>query len=157
MPTNLLRLFLIENELTWFNQKSLINLLTIYRKLEVFISSTIVDLKEEREAVEEVMKLFHINSFRSECFMASPHSPKELCLTKASECDIFIGIYKNRYGQIPTEDNPSSKSIPEMEYDVAIEKHKPIFLFQSHYSEPEEKLATFLLRAEGFTHVTITL
>jgi hypothetical protein len=85
------------NNSTCFHQKNLINLLTIYGGLEVFISSTIVDLKEEREAVEEVMKLFHISSFRSECFMASPYSPKELCLTKASECDIFIGIYKGYY------------------------------------------------------------
>lgn len=121
-------------------------------QLKIFISSTIIDLQDERSAIEEVIRSLYLNAFRSECFIAYPETPKQLCLRKASECDIFIGVYKEKYGTIPTEENPYCKSIPEMEYDVAMERNKPMLLFQARSGNPDPKLEEFLRKVENFTN-----
>ena len=119
----------------------------------VFISSTITDLKEERSAVEEVLQQIDLKSFASEKFIASSESPRELCLRKASECDIFVGIYKNRYGFIPKEENQLELSVPEMEYDMAVMKNKPRILFEYYDDKNKEpRMKKFLKKIKDFTN-----
>jgi len=118
----------------------------------VFLSSTVDDMKEERDAVSEVISILKQKISRCEYFAARSESAKEVCLGEAERCDIFIGIFKERYGSIPADDNPSGISVTEMEYQKAREKKKPILLFyHQDSSKRESKLEMFLNKVKNFS------
>jgi len=94
------------------------------KKLQVFISSTFVDLKEERQAaVQAILKAGHIPA-GMELFTAGDKSQMETIKRWIDESDIYMLILGGRYGSIePT----TSLSYTELEYDYAVEKEKPLF------------------------------
>ena len=72
---------------------------------------------------------------------------------KVSACDVFVGIYKNRYGFIPEGNNPGELSVTELEYNKAKELKKPIIIFEFFdESSREKKLTKFLVRVKNFTN-----
>ena len=94
------------------------------KKLQVFISSTFVDLKDERQAaVQAILKAGHIPA-GMELFTAGDKSQMETIKRWIDESDIYMLILGGRYGSIePT----TSLSYTELEYDYAVEKEKPLF------------------------------
>lgn len=94
------------------------------KKLQVFISSTYVDLKDERQAaVQAILKAGHIPA-GMELFTAGDKSQMETIKRWIDESDIYMLILGGRYGSIePT----TSLSYTELEYDYAVEKEKPLF------------------------------
>lgn len=94
------------------------------KKLQIFISSTYVDLKEERQAaVQAILKAGHIPA-GMELFTAGDKSQMETIKRWIDESDIYMLILGGRYGSIePT----TSLSYTELEYDYAVEKEKPLF------------------------------
>src|SRR5438105_3909008 len=118
--------------------------------MKTFISSTIQDMRPERDAVTEVMNTLKQEISRSEFFVASERSSKEICIQEAGSSDIFIGIYKNCYGSIPTDDNPNNYSVPEMEYNVARENNKRILIFiSSEEKDRDQHLREFLEKIQN--------
>jgi hypothetical protein len=110
------------------------------------------DMRVERDAVTEVLTQLKQFISRSEYIVAKPDSPKEVCLAEAGNCDVFIGIYKSRYGEIPAEENPDFHSVPEMEYHAARKKGKPIFIFvSSETKERETRLQEFLDKIQNYS------
>lgn len=84
---------------------------------KVFISSTYIDLKDYREAVQKTVKELELYDISMERFGARDNRPKEECLELIEkETDLFIGIYAYRYGYIVEGDN---ESILEHEYNKA--------------------------------------
>ncbi|MBD9356338.1 DUF4062 domain-containing protein [Methylomonas albis] len=94
------------------------------KKLQVFISSTYSDLKEERQAaVQAILKAGHIPA-GMELFTAGDKSQMETIKRWIDESDIYMLILGGRYGSIePT----TSLSYTELEYDYAVEKEMPLF------------------------------
>lgn len=94
------------------------------KKLQVFISSTYSDLKEERQAaVQAILKAGHIPA-GMELFTAGDKGQMETIKRWIDESDIYMLILGGRYGSIePT----TSLSYTELEYDYAVEKDKPMF------------------------------
>lgn len=94
------------------------------KKLQIFISSTYVDLKEERQAaVQAILKAGHIPA-GMELFTAGDKSQMETIKRWIDESDIYMLILGGRYGSLePT----TSLSYTELEYDYAVEKEKPLF------------------------------
>lgn len=94
------------------------------KKLQVFISSTYADLKEERQAaVQAILKAGHIPA-GMELFTAGDKSQMETIKRWIDESDIYMLILGGRYGSIePT----TSLSYTELEYDYAVEKEMPLF------------------------------
>jgi hypothetical protein len=94
------------------------------RKLQVFISSTYVDLKEERQAaVEAILKAGHIPA-GMELFTAGDKSQMATIERWIDESDVFMLILGGRYGLIePT----TELSYVELEYDYAVAHGKPTF------------------------------
>ncbi len=45
------------------------------------------------------------------------------------QADVFIGLIAHQYGYVPKEDNPHGISLVEMEYELAVAKGIPIFIF----------------------------
>ncbi len=61
-----------------------------------------------------------------EYFGSQPEKPKEVCLKKVAESDVYIGIFAHRYGSIPKGEE---RSITELEYRHAREKGIPCLIY----------------------------
>jgi hypothetical protein len=92
----------------------------------VFISSTSIDLPEHRKKVIAACNQLGLIPDGMEHWPAADAEALELCLAKVDEADIFVGIYAHRYGWIPPGE---SKSITELEYDRAVKRGVPRYLF----------------------------
>lgn len=94
------------------------------KKLQIFVSSTYLDLQEEREAaVESILGSKHIPA-GMELFRAGNKSQLETIKKWIDESDIYMLILGGRYGSIEPE---SGKSYTQLEYEYALEKEMPIF------------------------------
>lgn len=94
------------------------------KKMQVFVSSTYLDLKIERQsAVEAILKAGHIPA-GMELFASGDESQLETIKRWIDNSDIFMLILGSRYGSIEPK---SRKSYIEVEYDYAVEKGKPLF------------------------------
>jgi hypothetical protein len=92
----------------------------------VYISSTWLDLKPEREAVRNaILRLGHMPA-GMEAYNASESPPVAHCLADVAACDVYIGICAWRYGFVPRD---GTCSITECEYDEAGRCEIPRLLF----------------------------
>ncbi len=94
------------------------------KKYQVFISSTYIDLKLERQAaVSAILKSGHIPA-GMELFTAGDKNQWETIKSWIDESDIYMLILGGRYGSIePT----SGKCYTELEFDYALKSGKPLF------------------------------
>ncbi|MEK5277961.1 MULTISPECIES: DUF4062 domain-containing protein [Paenibacillus] len=106
------------------------------KKLQVFISSTYIDLIAERQAaVEAILDAGHIPA-GMELFQAGSQSQKETIERWIDESDVYLLILGSRYGSI----EPDSKmSYTHWEYDYAGKKDKPRFSVVISEKAREEK------------------
>lgn len=116
----------------------------LVKKYQVFVSSTYLDLQEERQ---EVMKaLLELDCIPSgmEFFPAADDDQWTLIQGVIDECDYYIVIVGGRYGSLSAE----GISYTEKEYRYALEKGKPIiaFLHNDPDSLPKKKSE---MKAEG--------
>jgi hypothetical protein len=94
------------------------------KKLQVFVSSTYVDMLPERQAaVEAILRAGHIPA-GMELFASGDESQWETIRSWIDDSDIFVLILGGRYG---TLDLKSGKSYIELEYEYASKKKKPLF------------------------------
>lgn len=94
------------------------------RKLQVFVSSTFIDLQEERQAaVQAILKVGHIPA-GMELFKAGDEEQWEIIKTWIEESDVYMLILGGRYGSIELK---SGKSYTQLEYEYALELNKPFF------------------------------
>jgi nucleoside 2-deoxyribosyltransferase len=94
------------------------------RKFQVFVSSTFVDLKDERQAaVSAILKAGHIPA-GMELFTAGNHSQLQTIYRWIDQCDIYMLILGGRYGSVEPE---SGLSYTELEYNYATAAEKPVF------------------------------
>ena len=93
-------------------------------KLQVFVSSTYTDLKDDRQAaVESILKAGHIPA-GMELFAAGDKSQWEVIQQWILDSDVYMLILGGRYGTVETK---SGLSYTELEYDFAAKSGKPHF------------------------------
>jgi nucleoside 2-deoxyribosyltransferase len=93
------------------------------RRLQVFVSSTFLDLREERQAaVLAISEAQHIPD-GMELFAAGNDSQLERIERRIDESDVYLLILGHRYGSIEPK---SGKSYTRYEHDYAVEKGKPV-------------------------------
>lgn len=93
------------------------------KKLQVFVSSTYEDLKDERQAaVEAILDAGHIPA-GMELFKAGKSQMKTI-RKWIDESDVYMLILGGRYGSIEEE---SGLSYTELEYKYALSKNMPVF------------------------------
>ncbi len=96
----------------------------IRKRLQVFVSSTFSDLREERQAaVEAILSAGHIPA-GMELFAAGDESQMEVIKQWIDESDVYLLILGGRYGSIEPK---SSKSYTQLEYEYALGKGKALF------------------------------
>jgi hypothetical protein len=94
---------------------------------KVFISSTLVDLEDYRESVQNGIQQMGLQDISMEKFGARDERPKDECIRIIKEeSDFFVGIYAHRYGFIPKGDDVS---ITQLEYEAASECKIPKLLY----------------------------
>jgi len=107
------------------------------KKLQVFISSTFIDLQEERQtAVESVLIAGHIPA-GMELFKSGDRTQKEVIKKWIDESDVYMLILGGRYGSI---DDETGKSYTHWEYEYAGEIGKPRFAVVIDDDALEEKV-----------------
>jgi len=94
------------------------------KRLQIFVSSTYTDLKDERQAaVEAVLIAGHIPA-GMELFTAGDETQMEVIRQWIDESDIYLLLLGGRYGSIDTKSN---KSYTHLEYEYATSRGKPTF------------------------------
>lgn len=108
------------------------------KRLQVFVSSTFNDLKDERQAaVSAILKTGHIPA-GMELFTAADRSQWETIKNWIDESDVYMLILGGRYGSIEVD---SGISYTELEYNYALETNKPLFsvVINNHALEKKVK------------------
>lgn len=95
-------------------------------KKTVFISSTFLDLKEERKKVWDTLEKFDVSVKGMEQFGARKTTPLATCISEVEQSDIYVGIIGMRYG---SEEPNSGKSYSQLEYEKAVEQNKEILIY----------------------------
>lgn len=94
------------------------------KKLQVFVSSTYLDLQSERQAaVQAILDAGHIPA-GMELFRAGNESQLITIKKWIDNSDAYMLILGGRYGSV---DDKTSKSYTQIEYEYAIEKGIPVF------------------------------
>lgn len=93
------------------------------RKLQVFVSSTFTDLRDERQAAVEVILLAGHLPAGMELFGADDKQQMEVIRGWIADSDVFLILLAGRYGSI---DKATGKSYTHLEYEHAISLGKPV-------------------------------
>jgi hypothetical protein len=81
---------------------------------KVYVSSTIADLTEERQAVLDWLRLARHQAVDS--YLPDSDTVRDSCLDDVDACDLYVLIAGHRYGFQPPEDNPGGLSITHLEF-----------------------------------------
>ncbi|HHC5061571.1 TPA: DUF4062 domain-containing protein [Aeromonas veronii] len=107
------------------------------RRLQIFISSTYLDLIPERQAaVSAILKSGHIPA-GMELFTAGDCSQMETIKRWIDESDVYMLILGGRYGSV---EPASGISYTELEFDYAIQQKKPVFAVVIKEDALEQKI-----------------
>jgi hypothetical protein len=121
------------------------------KRYQVFVSSTFLDLQEERQEVMQALLELDCMPSGMELFPATNDDQWSLIKQVIDDSDYYIVVLAGRYGSI----SPSGLSYTEMEYRYALETGKPIIGFvhgsveeipakySESNSEGKEKLLAF--------------
>lgn len=93
-----------------------------------FISSTVLDLKDLRDYLEQALGAHGFKMLASEKGSIPVDSTKhsyQVCIDAARECDFLVAIIDGRYGG----DLPGGKSITLAEVEAALEAGKKVWVF----------------------------
>ena len=105
---------------------------------KVYVSSTVADLKQERQAVMDWLVTARHQPVHS--YRPDSETVRESCLDDIDGCDLYVLLLGYRYGFQPEEGNPEKLSITHLEFRRAGEKSKPrIVLLRT--SIPDIKLS----------------
>jgi len=106
------------------------------KPVKVFISSTVLDLREYRQAAIELINRYKILvPLGVEFVNGAAKDPEAVDKKSIENCDLFIGIYAHRLGYVPEGEN---ESVIEQEYRLAkkLSKQGMYFLLESIYPWP---------------------
>ncbi len=90
---------------------------------KVYLSSTVLDLKDERRAVSDWLIAADHQPMHS--YVADSETVRESCLDDIARCDLYVLLVGHRYGYIPEQDNPDGLSITHLEFRRAGELGLP--------------------------------
>lgn len=96
---------------------------------DIYLSSTLNDLREERDAARDVLAQHGYGV--KDSYQASEQDLIASCLDDVSKCSVYVCIIGMRYGYRPahTIANPQDKSITELEFEQARRLNLPCFVF----------------------------
>src|SRR5262249_58392784 len=93
------------------------------QRLRVFVSSTLEELGPERLAAREAITTLHLTPVLFEAG-ARPYPARELYRAYLAQSDVFIGIYWQSYGRVP-----SGMEFSGLEDDYRLAQGKPQLIY----------------------------
>ena len=69
--------------------------------MKIFLSSTFLDLVEEREAVREALHKKRASTLAMDYFVATPGTPRETALSHLRNSDVMILVIGFKAGTLP--------------------------------------------------------
>lgn len=105
------------------------------KKYQIFVSSTFIDLKEERQAVLKAVQEAEYIPSGMEMFPATDEEQFNFIKRIIDNCDYYVVIIAGRYGSLA----PDGISYTEKEYDYAVSKGIRVLAFVRNEHEIEEK------------------
>jgi hypothetical protein len=90
---------------------------------KVYVSSTLVDLRQERQAVLDWLRAARHQAVDS--YLPDTDTVRDSCLDDVGTCDLYVLILGHRYGFQPPDDNPEELSITQLEFRRAGQSGKP--------------------------------
>jgi hypothetical protein len=113
------------------------------RRLRVFVSSTLGELAEERQAVSRAISTLRLTPVMFE-LGARPHPPQELYRAYLAQSDVFVGLYWQRYGWVGP-----GMDISGLEDEFQLSQTFPRLLYvKGPAPDREPRLAEMLARIE---------
>ena len=114
------------------------------QRLRVFVSSTLEELADERQAVSRAISALRLTPVMFE-LGARPHPPRELYRAYLDQSDIFIGLYWQHYGQIAP-----GMEVSGLEDEFELSRALPRLLYvKTPAPDREPRLAELLSRIAG--------
>lgn len=105
-------------------------------KPNIFVSSTVYDLPNERAAAKKAIEQLQAIPVMSEYTMNAVDKPSvQACVDAVSNSDFYILILGARYGWVLE----NGISITELEYDTAFKNGIPIFVFNTPYEKEDNQ------------------
>jgi Domain of unknown function (DUF4062)/Tetratricopeptide repeat len=81
---------------------------------KVYVSSTIADLKRERQVVLDWLRLARHQAVDS--YLPNSETVQDSSLDDVAGCDLYVLIVGHRYGFVPADGNPDGLSITQLEF-----------------------------------------
>ena len=114
------------------------------QRLRVFISSTLGELADERQAARASVEQLRLTPVMFE-LGARPHPPRALYRSYLAQSDVFVGIYWQRYGWVAPD-----MEISGLEDEMVLSHGMPRLVYVKRPApEMEPRLREMLDRLEG--------
>jgi WD40 repeat protein len=94
--------------------------------MRVYLSSTYGDLKDHRRAVVDELHRAGYEVRAMEYYPAADDEPKNFSIKDVATCDVYVGIFADRYGYVPRGEQ---LSITEQEHNEAVRCLIPRLIF----------------------------
>ncbi|MBE3133703.1 MAG: DUF4062 domain-containing protein, partial [Acidobacteria bacterium] len=94
--------------------------------MKIYVSSTSADLRACRAAAMDAIRRLRHECVCMEDYVAGSVAPVERCLEDVASCDLYVGIFAWRYGDIP---DGHQRSFTELEFRKALELGRPTLIF----------------------------
>ena len=114
------------------------------QRIRVFVSSTLRELADEREAVRSAIERLRLAPVMFE-LGARPHPPRDLYRSYLAQSDVFIGIYGASYGWVAPEEEVSGL---EDEYNLA-SPEMPKLIYVKDTDTRDERLTHLIARIQA--------
>ncbi len=114
------------------------------QRLRVFVSSTLGELAEERQAVARAISALRLTPVMFE-LGARPHPPRDVYRAYLAQSDVFIGLYWQRYGEIGP-----GMTVSGLEDEFELSQNLPRLLYvKAPAASREPRLDELLSRVSG--------
>ncbi len=113
--------------------------------MKLYLSSTYLDLEEHRATLARALRKARYEVVMMEEYVARDEKVEFACEGDVVSCDVYLGIFAWRYGEIPNGSNPEHR---EMEYAAAGAKPmtRLTFLLKDNAPWPDAKKDADLTR-----------
>lgn len=101
------------------------------RRPEVFISATSADLRSCRQLIKEALLTLNCVPVEQTNFPPDHRTVREMLRHRITSCDAVLHVAGEVYGYEPQERAPNEprRSYTQLEYDIARELRKPVYVF----------------------------
>ncbi|MBU1701420.1 MAG: DUF4062 domain-containing protein [Candidatus Eisenbacteria bacterium] len=123
--------------------------------MKIFVSSTVNDLKMERNALKKALKQYSFDAYLSEHDGADWAASCTKCLSELESSDIYVLMVGERYGSIPDKHEDSEvydgkTSVTHGEFKKALQLNKPVLVYVKKVAKRDKDAVTFVKHLEAF-------